>query len=493
LCCDAPWSAIVSRLHVKVHRNRIVVILTLVSIAAFFMAVLSIHNRRVVAEAHRSLQKQGIRTKPEQFDFLVPKDFQARGVIVLGANIALRATLDRDIKAPVLRALGGHRSTLPIVWKSNYFAFRNLPDPWPDVRRTLEEHRADIDAARSAIIAGPFGFRVKAQDGVHIKIGHLDYIPSALATFNLCIVADLHDGRFDEAWTNVLAASRCITAWKAEPTHFAQIRRFQMTSGALAGMWQALQAGVWSESQLNALEREWSSVNFFAALPEMVEYNGAYTLQLVNMVGTDFTSSNLTIHDLLNQPKQIPGFINGFARLSWYRARGFYDDQRDILFYYRDRYLEVRRAVSANTLAEMLALPGMTNVQTFVPRNGPFIPSFVSDNLFSIVTADGDLGVIGSAAEAEIRRRLILAAIALEKHRVRAGTYPEKLEGPHSIDFADGQKLRYQRLSENRFHLYSAGLDGINDHGRDPGPFEGPYSGIRRGADMLWPSSDSTP
>jgi hypothetical protein len=478
---------------VKIRRNYIFTISAVILIPALLMAGLSIRNRRVVAEAHRTLQSQGIRTRPEQFDFLVPKEFQARGVIVLGANIALRATLDRDIKAPVLRALGGHRSTLPVVWKSNYFEFRNLPDPWPDVRRTLEQHRADIDAARTSIMAAPFGFRVKAQDGVHIKIGHLDYIPSALATFNLCTVADLHDGRFDEAWTNVLAASRCITAWKAEPTHFAQIMRFQMTSAALAGIWQALQAGVWSESQLSALEREWSSVNFFAALPEMVEYNGAYTLQLVNMVGTDFTSSNLTIRDLLNEPKQIPGFINGFARLSWYRARGFYDDQRYILFYYRDRYLEVRRAVSANTLAEMLALPGMTNGQAFVPRNGPFIPSFVSDNLFSIVTADGDLGVIGSAAEAEIRRRLILAAITLEKHRVRAGTYPEKLDGPHLIDFADGQKLRYQRLSKNRFHLYSAGLDGIDDHGTDPGPFQGLYSGIRQGSDFVWPSPDSSP
>jgi hypothetical protein len=479
---------------VKIRRNYILTLAAIILTPAIFMFGLSMWNRHVVAEAHRTVQRDGIRTKPAQFNFLVPYEYQERGLAILRADIKLGFTPASDVKAPVIRAINAHRATLPVIWTSNYFEFRRFPDPWGEVRATLEKHRSEIEAARVAALAGPFGFRVNASETIEMKVGHLEHIPSALRTFNLCVVSDLHDGRFDEAWTNVLAATRCLTDWKAEPTALAQATRFRMSSIVLAGLWQALQAHVWSEAQLDALDREWSNLNFFADLAEMAEFDGVYSLQAMNIVQTEFTSSNLTIRELIDEPKQIPTFLKDRAELAWYRARGFYDDQRDMLFYYRDRTFEVRRAVAANTLAEMLPLAGMTNSVPFLSRHGSFVPSFVDDDHFSLVGSGGvGLGWIGLAAEAEIRRHLILAAIALEKHRARTGTYPENLDGAALVDFADGKNLRYERVSNTRFRLYSAGLDCIDDHGNTSAPADSILTLLRKGIDMAWPSADSTP
>jgi hypothetical protein len=83
-------------------------------------------------------------------------------------------------------------------------------------------------------------------------------------------------------------------------------------------------------------------------------------------------------------------------------------------------------------------------------------------------------GLLGIAAEAEARRRILIAAIALERHRGRHGGYPkalqelvpELLQTP-PVDFMDGKPLRYQLTDDGHFVLYSVGLDCVDDGGND--------------------------
>lgn len=66
-------------------------------------------------------------------------------------------------------------------------------------------------------------------------------------------------------------------------------------------------------------------------------------------------------------------------------------------------------------------------------------------------------------------------AIALERHRLENGTYPEKLSAlvpdfatklPH--DLFDGQPLRYRRIDAGGYLLYSIGWNGKDDGGGLP-------------------------
>ena len=61
----------------------------------------------------------------------------------------------------------------------------------------------------------------------------------------------------------------------------------------------------------------------------------------------------------------------------------------------------------------------------------------------------------------EVQRQLALAAIGLERYRLRHGRYPEKLEElvpgilpAVPVDFGDGKPLRYKRAGE-QYELWS--------------------------------------
>jgi hypothetical protein len=67
--------------------------------------------------------------------------------------------------------------------------------------------------------------------------------------------------------------------------------------------------------------------------------------------------------------------------------------------------------------------------------------------------------------------RSAIVALALERHRLEHGAYPDKLEGlvptylkSIPLDPYDGQPLRYRRLADGVV-VYSVGLDGIDDGG----------------------------
>jgi len=117
---------------------------------------------------------------------------------------------------------------------------------------------------------------------------------------------------------------------------------------------------------------------------------------------------------------------------------------------------------------------------------------------------------LGRIAEAEGRRRLIIAAIVLERYRIRHGSYPATLQelipemlASAPIDFMDGRPLRYQRGEDGRFLLYSVGLDCVDNGGQMwvASPMGVSYvtselfdnyvtagrPGFRPGPDLVWP------
>lgn len=117
---------------------------------------------------------------------------------------------------------------------------------------------------------------------------------------------------------------------------------------------------------------------------------------------------------------------------------------------------------------------------------------------------------MGSAAEAEAQRRVILAAIALKRFHLREGCYPKSLAEltptllPNPlVDFIDGQPLRYRPVDAGHFVVYSIGLDGADNGGISPqlktgGPFSlGAYqaeeyqSPAAKAADIIWPTPAS--
>jgi len=100
-------------------------------------------------------------------------------------------------------------------------------------------------------------------------------------------------------------------------------------------------------------------------------------------------------------------------------------------------------------------------------------------------------------ADVETERRMVVAAIALERYRRRHGQYPEKLDGMTPdilqkvpVDFMDGKPLRYRRKDDGTFLLYSVGENG-KDEGGDGSPmvdFRPDVQPWYKTRDAVWPS-----
>jgi hypothetical protein len=77
-----------------------------------------------------------------------------------------------------------------------------------------------------------------------------------------------------------------------------------------------------------------------------------------------------------------------------------------------------------------------------------------------------------AVARAEAFVALARTACALERHRLAHGSYPEAVAAlvPQYLpamprDVIDGQPLRYRRLADDGFKVWSIGIDGRDDDG----------------------------
>lgn len=179
------------------------------------------------------------------------------------------------------------------------------------------------------------------------------------------------------------------------------------------------------------------------------------------------------------------------------------------MLFYRDRELQVRRALQCATWSEMRPLPGATNmVPILVPFQSKYQTRVVSmlDRLqMQLRIMSQGQSLLGLAAEAEARRRILIAALALKRHRARHGGYPktlpelvpELLEIP-PVDFMDGKPLRYRLTVDGHFALYSVGLNCVDDGGtllrRERRESSGGLllPGPQQATHLVWPRPAST-
>jgi hypothetical protein len=95
----------------------------------------------------------------------------------------------------------------------------------------------------------------------------------------------------------------------------------------------------------------------------------------------------------------------------------------------------------------------------------------------------------------ETLRQMAATAVALERHRLKHGRLPDRLEelvpgflSRLPTDWMDGKTLRYCRKADVEFLLYSAGDDGRDDGGDfRPGDTSNKVYGLWNGLDAAWP------
>ena len=327
------------------------------------------------------------------------------------------------------------------------------------------------------MLSGPIRFNLNASGGNGILLPHLAMLKNLTQTFDSRAMLALHDGNRDAAWTNLLASTRLVTVWEPEPAEISHLVRFSDMNLVFNATWQALQADGWPDEQLARLQSEWESVDLFTNLPETVAFKRASDVAVCQRGGQEHLEPSPTLTDFFKEALRSPFSIWSELNYRWDRANylrhGSYEDQKDLLLFYRDRELELRTAVQAPTWAQMRQLPGVTNEVLFQSKYSSRMQVMMNLRRISMRFQRQGSSLLARAAEAEARRRILITAIALERYRGRHGSYPKTLAelAPEFLqavpaDFMDGRPLRYRLTDAGHFILYSIGLDCVDNGGK---------------------------
>ena len=490
--------------------------LVLIVVIALVLASRSKTSEQVAAEATRNqLRQEGFKTELSEFDFSTTPELRARATAL--TNTDLRSSLRRQTilqeGAPELLAMVGP-DTAEIVWsKPSLPGFRG-EDLWPRLEEAFNEQRQALDAACAAALSGPIKFELTASNGIAMLLRHLPAMKGSAQTLGTRAMLEMTANHRDAAWTNLLGATRLVTAYEPEPSDVSHMVRLGCVTTVYETTWQLLQAGGWSDARLAALQKEWETLDFFKSLPDTAAFSRASTVAACEMERRQPAFEGVTLKELFHSPRNtLPMLVANLRRVR-YHSRGSYEDEKNLLLYYRDRELELRQAVQAHSWAEMRQLPGVTNAVPFQYKSPSRIGALLSSRQMITAMQGRGLGLLARAAEAETRRRLLITAIAIERFRSRHAMVPVTLSdlSPEflksiPVDFMDGQPLRYRAGPDGHYVLYSVGLDCTDNGGKvePPEAGEGPIAamqamrrrygaygpggpfGVQMNADLVWP------
>lgn len=426
--------------------------------------------QREVETTRRLVRQQGFKTDLEEFNLSTSPETQNRVAPLMGNMSLTRKMLAEhlDLMAPV-----GSNTAL-VMWRLEKLPSLSGEDGWPALRESLEESRSEIDSAVQAALSGPIAFDLKAGLGSSMLLRHLAGLRTISQCLGFRVLSSLQDQNKDAAWTNLLATTRLVTAWSPEPVMTSHLVRFICVEQAFRATWETLQAHAWSDEQLAELQREWEGVDFFKGLDGIQAFSRASTIAACQLDRKQPVSSGFSLKQLIQSPRQALNNLRWSWRQWRYLRRGTYEDERDLLLFYRDREVLMQQAVHAASWTEMRQIPGITNAIPF--QSHASFPvrwqSVLNLQQLSMAFAMQGRGLLERAAEAEARRRVIITAIALERFRGKHGAYPKTLAdlSPDLLvkplpDFMNGQPLRYQLAGDGNFLLYSVGLDCVDNGG----------------------------
>ncbi len=454
--------------------------LTLLCVAVFaaVLALIQSHHgpdvQREVADTRRVLREEGFKTDLADFNFHTDASLRAReAALTFFASAVHHATPDQSIE---LMPPATDDATI-VIWKNDRVKADSEMLRWADLETSMEPSRRLLGEAANAALSGDIRFNLEASHGAAMLLKHLSGLKRLANSFSSRMLLELHGGNPDAAWTNLLAATRLVTAWEPEPSTISHQVRFALTSAAFAATWQALHTHQFADAQLARLQTEWQAVNFFTNLPETTAFQRAWAVDLCRRERLEPIASTYSWSDFFKEvvksPRSAWASVKSHQNLLRYRTHDSYVDEKNLLLFYRERETDLRAATCATNWLQMQSLPG---VATKVSYASPFRSrwqTIMNLRETSMAFMNRGTSFLGSAAEATARRDLILAALALERHRLDQGQYPPTLEELSQTfqkstptDFMTGQPLHFRRTDDGNFILYSVGLDGADDGGK---------------------------
>ena len=362
----------------------------------------------------------------------------------------------------------------------------NTPSPeeaYPDREYTLEEKLLMIGQALDSVSAEldrfaltakkPYSrFPVHHEEGIHALTPHtrplfiISRCLSKRASFRL-IMGDL-----EGAYSDLGALDRLRFVLSREPSAgFGQRSAIHRTlfTGII---WEGIQKHAWTPTQLGSIIEMLEADDWIAEFLHAQRCERAHALRALDDAAHGDVYIGMSCTDYQNQLTRmlIRSLPKGWKLLS----------KRDVALYYQTALIKV---ADLNTGTIQADAPEATAlIEQLVGSRSPRTYLLTSNVLPEIILgwgfqdgglADAHKRSISQAMETQTTSLLASTACALELHFLEHGNYPGSLEAliPEHLDElpldpVDREPLRYLRIDDDSYKLYSIGPDQKDDGGR---------------------------
>lgn len=396
-----------------------------------------------------------------------------------------------------------HSGGVLVTWRLSEW-YRRRPDPpegwerveaseyWKEVAASLAERKAALEALVAALQKPRFSSDIDPKKTIEPE----RYFQTVRASrwLRAAILLALREGRREDA-------SRFLEALIRTPLLIVEdamlvsdgVRRIAGVT-AWDTTWQALQLDGWSDDDLARWQRAWESNCWLVPKIAAMENEKFQIFAEWDRIRHSGPSDVIGVMEPLVEdppdwldPVVYHPAVKGLDATLWLYVWSYGEQSR------RLRFLEDCTALLRDAEKHRNGLRLRSELEAVSERYNP--RSFYErlHNRFSDYRSGYQREAL-EAMELETDRSLVLAALALERYRLRHGVYPGRLEElvpeflPEvPIDFMDGKPIRYRRRPDGSFVLYSVGWDGL-DGGGDPSIPPGSKLPLRwEWPDVDWP------
>ena len=356
---------------------------------------------------------------------------------------------------------------------TNEFPVASPPQtPAADVLLALSKFDVVLEELHTAANQRPLSRFPLGYDSAfpaEILLPHLDGLNKSSQVLGLRASAELEANHSVEALADIKLIFNLIEAVHNEPFEITQSSRISWFHLAMQPVWEGVAGKKWGDAQLNELAVAMNQMDFLKDYAEAVRAECAAGIKIIEHceahgnkgVFTCLCDRSEFSFDMWLDDMILEAFPRGWYALGKKMlCRSFYYGQLSGL------NLEQRCFSPTNDVE------AMRHIYSEINQRGPW-------NLWSrMLFPDGKPS---RYVEAQAQLDLARLALALERHRLANGTYPETLDAlaPRFLekiprDVINGQPLHYRRTDNGKFLLYSVGwnetddggVPGVNDYGR---------------------------
>jgi hypothetical protein len=349
-------------------------------------------------------------------------------------------------------------------------AAKPMATPAADLLFLLGQNAAELDELRQAVRRPHTYFKTRYADGVNLLLPQLALFKCLARPFRVSAFAHLAAGDPTAAAADIEVLFALAERAGAEPLVICGLVQLSLAEFPLQPLWEGLVRHQWREPELARLETILARMNLVAAGARALRGERTFILTaLGNPTGDSPPDADFSAPEM----RALRMYPAGWRAQNQVRIA---QAMQDLI----DRLDAPQRQVRYDAAA-------LDQLKTATRRTTPY-------NVFAALLVPAVVGVIESTAAHQASLTLARVAVALERHRLAHGRYPDALAalGPAFLDTVPpdpmtGRPLVYRAEAPDRYTLYSVGLNLADDGGQPARDDKGRAASRKREGDWAWP------